>query len=123
MIFKILICGSRDWEDRYAILRRIRELLEEHGNDITIISGAARGADRIAASWCKTLGVNLIEVHADWKRYGKAAGPIRNKLMLDMNPDLVIAFHEDLDNSKGTKNTVDEADKRGIKVEKINNND
>jgi hypothetical protein len=116
---KILICGSRDWEDRYAILRRIKELIEEYGNDITIISGGARGADRIAASWCKTLNINLIEVYADWKKYHKAAGPIRNKLMLDMNPDLVIAFHENLENSKGTKNTVDEAEKRGIKVEEI----
>jgi hypothetical protein len=116
---KILIVGSRDWQDTYIIFWRIRKLLEDYGDDITIISGGARGADRIAAFWCKTLEINLIEVHANWKKYGRAAGPIRNKLMLDMNPDLVIAFHEDLENSKGTKNTVDEAEKRGFKVEKI----
>lgn len=116
---KILICGDRNWEDRYAILYKINELVEKHGNDLTIIAGGARGADKIAAGWCKILGIPLIEVYADWKKYGRSAGPIRNRIMLDMNPDLVIAFHNDIENSKGTKDCKKEAEKRGIETELI----
>jgi hypothetical protein len=58
------------------------------------------------------------EYPADWDRYGKGAGPIRNKQMLDENPDIemVIAFHTNLTNSKGTKNMIDRAKRRNIKV-------
>jgi hypothetical protein len=56
---------------------------------------------------------------ADWNRFGPAAGPIRNRLMLDENPDLVIAFHSDLSNSRGTADTVTEARSRKITAEVI----
>jgi len=116
---KVLICGDRNWNDAYVILNCINKLTDKYNNNLTIIAGGARGADKIAAQWCKTLGINLIEVHADWKKYGKSAGPIRNKIMLDMNPDLLIAFHNDIENSKGTKHCKEEAEKRGISVEII----
>jgi hypothetical protein len=45
----------------------------------------------------------VIAMPADWANHGKAAGPIRNRKMLDLKPDLVLAFHADLTNSKGTK--------------------
>ena len=43
---------------------------------------------------------------ADWKKYGKSAGPIRNREMLKMDPDIVLIFHDDPKNSKGTKDCV-----------------
>lgn len=114
---KLLICGSRDWDDAQAVLRWIRVRLERHGEDLTIIAGAARGADRIGASWAKTLGLDLIEVRADWQRYGKSAGPRRNRIMLDMQPDEVGAFWDGV--SVGTKDCIGEARRRGIPVEVI----
>lgn len=51
---------------------------------------------------------------ANWTKHGKAAGPIRNREMLDENPDLVLAFHTDIENSKGTADTLCEAEDRGI---------
>lgn len=57
---------------------------------------------------------------ADWKQYGKAAGPIRNKQMLDEGqPDLVLCFHDDIEKSKGTKNMYELAKARGIKTKLI----
>ena len=54
---------------------------------------------------------------ADWKTFGKAAGPIRNRKMLDEGlPDVVIAFHEDIERSKGTKNMISQACEQGIDV-------
>ena len=53
---------------------------------------------------------------ADWTKFGTKAGPIRNREMLDLQPDLVIAFHRNLKKSKGTIDTVMEANRRGIPV-------
>lgn len=68
----------------------------------------------MAADFARQYGYPLIEIPADWTTYGKAAGPIRNRQMLDLNPDIVIAFHNDITSSKGTKDTVTEAKRRGI---------
>ena len=62
-------------------------------------------------------GYKYEDYPADWDRFGRAAGPIRNKQMLDEGkPTLVIAVHEDISKSKGTKNMVEQAEKRGIDV-------
>ena len=53
---------------------------------------------------------------AEWDTFGKAAGPIRNGWMLKMEPDLVLAFHNDIRQSKGTANMVSIARKKGIEV-------
>lgn len=108
----ILVCGDRHWTDREAIRRRLNQLPK----DAIILHGAARGADSIAGEEAKKLGLTVKEFPADWDKYGRAAGPIRNRLMLDEKPDLVIAFHYDLSKSKGTADTAREARKRGIPV-------
>ena len=55
---------------------------------------------------------------ADWKIYGKSAGPRRNQKMLDDGkPTIVIAFHNDIDNSKGTADMIARAKKLGIPTE------
>jgi len=57
---------------------------------------------------------------ADWKSYGKGAGPIRNQLMLDEGkPDLVLAFHNDISSSRGTADMIRRAKKHGISYEII----
>lgn len=60
------------------------------------------------------------EFPADWS-YGLKAGPIRNAKMLDENPDKVIIFHNDIENSKGSKNMRNQALKRGVQVIIIKN--
>lgn len=93
----------------------------------TLIEGGADGADDAAAAWAEDSPMHSHNEHpddppfehlkfkADWLSYAKAAGPIRNKKMLDEGkPDLVIAFHDDIDNSKGTKHMVGIAKKARV---------
>jgi len=113
---KVLVCGDRHWDDGSIVMKRLREL----PRGTRIITGGALGADYWAEETTRRFtGFKLTVVKADWFKYGKAAGPIRNKKMLDMEPDLVIAFHNDIENSLGTKNCIKEAEKRGIEIELI----
>ncbi len=109
---KILFSGDRHWNNYWAVYDVISKL----DRDSIIIHGAARGLDTMAGMIATKLGMKVISVPAEWDKYKRAAGPIRNRKMLDMNPDLVICFHNDIDNSKGTKDCKEEAEKRGIET-------
>lgn len=116
---KVLVCGDREWSNRELIKSRLSGLLDrEKPGDITVIHGACRGADRIAGEVAKELGMQVEEHPADWRRHAKWAGPKRNRdrEMLDREPDLVLAFHNYLERSKGTIDTIREAKRRGINV-------
>jgi hypothetical protein len=110
----VVISGDKNWTD-VAIIREWLLKLQDWGYD-TVIEGKARGADTIAGREAKSMGFNVIEYPAEWDKYGKAAGPIRNRKMLDNKPQLVVAFHNNIEQSKGTKDCITEAKKRGIGV-------
>jgi hypothetical protein len=110
---KILVCGDRKWLDREAIRR---ELLR-FGRGTIVIHGAACGTDTIAGEVAVELGFEVVAVLADWKRYGRGAGPIRNKAMLKLRPDRVLAFHADVSKSKGTLNMIRQAAIAGVAVD------
>jgi len=110
---RILICGDRDWKDRAAIHRELSKFTAP----VTVIHGGAQGADTIAGTVAKSLSFEVLIFPADWDRDGLAAGPKRNMRMLDEGkPDLVLAFHSNLKESKGTKDSVAKARARGIEV-------
>jgi hypothetical protein len=110
---RVLICGSRNYKDR----NQIRTILNQLPSDCIIIQGGASGADAIAAHVATCQGKEVITFKADWKTHGKAAGPIRNQQMLDEGkPDLVIAFHEDIESSRGTKDMVRRSREAGLPV-------
>jgi hypothetical protein len=95
----------------------IRRELSKFPPGTVIIHGAASGADTIAGNVGRSLGFDIIRFPAQWEKYGRAAGPIRNKQMLDEGrPNLVLAFHPNIVESKGTKNMINQAQKRGIKT-------
>jgi len=112
----ILVTGDRNWADKERIYWTLSQIDSEETFVPFLIHGNANGADKMAADCAYDLGWRCKSVPAQWEKYGRAAGPIRNQQMLDMNPDLVIAFHEDLENSKGTKDMVNRAKKKGVKV-------
>jgi len=113
---KVLICGDRNWSDKELIKSRLQSFVLQHDN-VTIIHGAASGADSLAGQAAKELGMNVLEFPADWKTYGKSAGPIRNRQMLRQGePDFVWAFHDNLRESRGTKDMVKVAGQIGYKV-------
>jgi len=115
---KVLVTGDRNWTDRAAIKLWL-EVLKEVGYD-EVIEGEARGADTIAREEAEKLELKVDPYPANWDKYGRSAGPIRNREMLDQCPDLVLAFHSHLlTKSKGTADCVREARKRGIEVKVV----
>jgi hypothetical protein len=113
---KYLFCGDRNWTDEAKIEAVIKTL----SNDDLVIEGGARGADSIAGRMAAKYGIPVAQFPANWGHYGKSAGPIRNGWMLKFGlPDKVIAFHSDIDHSKGTGDMVKRARAANIPVEII----
>ena len=114
---KVLVCGSRNWKRKESILKELEKLPK----DTIIIHGAARGADLIAGDIAQHLGLTVKEFPADWDKYKKAAGIIRNKQMLEEKPNLILAFHENIESSKGTAHMIKIASEAGIEVRLFTN--
>ena len=91
---RVLICGSRDYEDYYNFEKMVEAILDEHQIvDPVIIHGAADGADTMADEFAKINSFRCLRFPAKWFLYKKSAGPIRNQQMIDEGkPHLVIAF-------------------------------
>lgn len=109
---RVLICGSRGWKDPApinALIAGLDVLAEGAGERLLIIHGDAPGADRLAGKIARRWGAEVAEEPADWNKYGKAAGPIRNQKMLDdYQPELAYAFRSD-GKSNGTDDMVAKA--------------
>jgi hypothetical protein len=120
---KILVCGSRDWTARYYIAKTLEHCKEVYG-EFTLIHGNCRGVDKIAGDYsANTMEMVTVAVPAKWTEQGRRAGPIRNTRMLKQGrPDLVLAFHNDLANSKGTGDMVSQARAAGVPVVIITTN-
>ena len=113
---RVLVCGDRKWADRH----RIRWELETLPPDTVVIEGEARGADTLGREVAEVLGFKVERYPANWEKFGRAAGPIRNQQMLtEGKPDLVIAFHDHIRESKGTADMIRLAVKEGIATKLI----
>ena len=115
-MLRVLVTGDRDWEDRLLIKQHLMKLPP----DTVIIEGGARGADSLANSVAKELGFDRTTYHANWTRHHRAAGPIRNRRMhKESKPDKVLAFHDNIEDSKGTKDMIKVAKKAGTLVKLV----
>lgn len=107
---RILVTGGRDYNDietvRYAFGQ-----LGVNSSD-SIVQGGAKGADLLARMVAAGLGCGVETYKADWARYGKMAGPIRNQRMVDSAPDAVMQFP----GGKGTADCVRKAREAGVPV-------
>jgi hypothetical protein len=113
---RILVCGGRDFTDAERICRELDYVREHVGGISMLIHGNARGADKLAGCWAESHGIAVMVFPANWARHGKAAGPIRNSLMLaEGYPDLVVAFP----GGAGTANMVQQANEAGVPVMEI----
>lgn len=110
---RILITGSRDWQDRDAIYNLLNRLVPLHA---TIVHGdCPTGADALAQKWAESQPDIKVERYpADWNQYGKSAGPRRNQQMVDLGADICIAFP--LSTSRGTRDCMRKAKTAGIPV-------
>lgn len=109
---RVLVCGGRDWRDGGFVSRVLTQF---HANTpITrLITGGATGVDSYAGGWAAVQAITIETYFAKWGEHGRAAGPIRNKQMLDEGkPDVVIAFP----GGRGTANMVKQAREAGVRV-------
>lgn len=122
---RLLVCGGRKFglhsdgtentDQSWLIYDTLQNYLECYP-ELIIIQGGARGADRFAKRWAEFSNVLCLEFPAEWSKYGRAAGHIRNTKMLDEGqPDLVLAFP----GGSGTANMVSQAKKYGIRVDSV----
>lgn len=114
-MYKVIIAGGRHYED-YATVKayadyKLSRIALIH--DIEIVSGGATGADALGERYAREKGYTVKRFSADWKTYGKAAGPRRNREMAAY-ADALLAFWDG--SSKGTMNMIQEAEKQGLKV-------
>ena len=78
---KLLICGGRRWYDRGSIRRQLRRL--EIGSGDIVIHGDCSGADQSGGAVAAKLGATVQTFPAEWNKYGRSAGPRRNRQMLE----------------------------------------
>ncbi len=118
---RVLVCGGREYDNKNAVFAVLNEI--HHVTPIDcLIHGDCPGtknsgwvsADRLAGRWGgMTPGVTVVAEPAKWTEHGRAAGPIRNQLMIDRyHPDLVLAFP----GGDGTADCCKKAETAGIKV-------
>lgn len=112
---RVLVCGGRNYHD-LDTAHNLLDSLHRQERITVVIDGGASGADRLGFEWAHCNGVTTQTYAADWKKHGKAAGPIRNREMLDVGrPDLVLAFP----GGRGTADMVRQAESRSVPVRKI----
>lgn len=116
MEYRVLVCGGRDYLLFSAVFEALEVVWANSPGVLVVIEGGAQGADQAASMWAEEhaeLGVKHEQYKAEWGKYGKRAGPIRNKRMLrEGKPDLVIA----MPGGKGTKNMVKQAQQISVPV-------
>jgi hypothetical protein len=106
---KVIIAGSRTIND----IELVEKAIKESGFEITeVVSGCCEGVDTQGELWALKNGIPVKQFPADWDRYGRQAGVIRNKEMVNY-ADALVAVHN---GSKGTRHTIDYAKRKGIPV-------
>ena len=120
MIKQIVIAGCRNYDNYNEAAPFIDSCLYEirKKHTIIILSGCSTGADSIGERYATKNGFDIEKYPADWKRFGRSAGPIRNKQMAEIC-DLVICFWDE--KSKGTKSMIEYAkkNKKNVIIKKI----
>lgn len=96
---KLAIVGSR----RFNNYEKLKKVLVRYKDITEIVSGGAAGADSLAEKYALENHIPIKVFFANWSKHGKAAGPIRNKLIIE-RADKVVAFHTK--NSRGTESSI-----------------
>lgn len=109
---KIVVCGSRSFCDMDKV-RKVMPFFLSRLGDVVIVSGAARGADALGELWAAEMGMDVMRFPADWGRFGRSAGMIRNADMCAV-ADGCVAFWDGV--SRGTKGMIDLCRRRGVPV-------
>ncbi len=113
---KLIIAGGRDFNNYDLVEKEANEMVSGVQN-VEIISGLAKGADLLGCRFAEENGYPLRGFAAEWGKFGRAAGPIRNKLMAK-NATHLLAFWDG--KSRGTKHMIEYAKELGLGVKVVN---
>lgn len=120
---RIIISGDRNWGNVSRVASLFKDVMKIYPPSSTVLfHGGCRGADTVVGEEAKKCGyeVRVYPVSGDdWKRLGRAAGPLRNIKMIEDGikeggVDLILIFHDNLHLSRGTKSFVEAAKKKGL---------
>lgn len=123
---RVLITGSRDWLDKERIWADLDmiycstpSMIDYQMEKLVVVNGAAQGADEMSTLWVKDamedgLYVALERYPAEWNKFGKRAGYIRNAKMIETRPDLCLAYIRN--DSKGATMCAKLAQAAGIET-------
>lgn len=112
-MFRVIIAGSRDFNNYGLLTKTMDYLLSNVKDNITIVCGKARGADTLGEQYAKERGYALQYFPANWERYGRSAGYRRNVQMAE-NADALVAFWDG--KSMGTRHMISAAKSHGLRV-------
>jgi len=113
---RLLVTGSREFTDIDLGRRALTEAVAELPGKLTVVHGAARGADRLIAQLARDAGHRVEAWPADWEAHGRAAGFIRNQSMVNAGAHLAIALLVDGEPCRGTRDCARRAETARIPV-------
>lgn len=115
---RVIIAGSRDFNDYRLLEKRMNYYLQniKYKEEIIIISGVANGADKLGERYAKEYGYRVIQFPANWDKYGRGAGHIRNEEMAQ-NANACVVFIKN--RSKGSLNMINNAKKYKLNLRVI----
>jgi len=119
MTFKLVVAGSRDFNN-YDLARNVLDhVLQHHLPNVEIVSGKARGGDKMGELYAAERGLPVMEFAAEWNRFGRSAGYRRNVEMADYvgHEGGCVCFWDG--ESRGTKHMIDISHEKGIPVRVI----
>lgn len=120
---RIIIAGGRDFSNYSLLKQNVDTIVKSfHNENLTIISGTARGADTLGEQYAEEQHLSIRRFPADWDTYGKAAGHIRNAQMAKYASEgtkgILVAFWNG--KSRGTDNMIQTARKKDLEVYIVN---
>jgi hypothetical protein len=110
---KLLVSGGRNYADAAKLNAALDKFMSIYGRPEKLIVGDARGADTLARLWAQRNGIPVEVYKADWDKYGKSAGPIRNQRMVNEgHPDRALLFA----GGKGTGDMAERLNTMGHRI-------
>lgn len=113
-MYRVIIAGGRDFNDYPLLEQTVDQFLKNVHDKVTIFCGEASGADSLGERYALARGYAIQYFPPDWRRYGRAAGPVRNQKMAE-NADALVAFWDGM--SRGTGNMIEAARRRQLAIQ------
>lgn len=109
-MFRVIIAGSRNFNDFELLEKKMLFFLQNKKN-VVVLCGGARGADELGRQFAEKHGFMIEMFPADWKKFGKRAGVVRNREMAQSASGCVVFWNG---SSRGSANMIEEAKRAGV---------